>query len=148
MSFHFIFVTNFIRDKNPLYGIHNNTYLCMYVYICTTDRPLVQITSTTGGCNYVSVSWTTAGSSDVCAPVQYNVTLSSSIVNMAAVVTSMNTYHFNGLPNDTQFTVTVIGINVMGLASDPVSASVVTMGVCESMCIAKCLTVCMYSKPL
>ena len=106
---------------------------------------MVQITATTGGCDYVSVSWTTAGSSDVCRPVQYNVILSSSMINMTAVVTSMNTHRFNGLPDDTQFTVTVIGFNVMGLASDPVSTSVVTMGVCESMCIAKCLTVCIHT---
>ena len=106
---------------------------------------MVQITATTGGCDYVSVSWTTAGSSDVCTPVQYNVTLSSSMINMAAVVTSMKTHHFTGLPDDTQFTVTVVGFNVMGFASDSVSASVVTMGNCESMCIAKCLTVCIYT---
>ena len=67
------------------------------------------------------------------------------MINMAAVVTSMNTHRFNGLPDDTQFNVTVIGVNVMGLASDPVSTSVVTMGVCESMCIAKCLTVCIHT---
>ena len=123
-------------------------YFYVHIYVRTTDRPVVQITTTTGGCDYVSVSWTTAGSSDVCRPVQYSVALSSSMINMAAVVTSTNTHRFNGLPDDTQFTVTVIGINVMGLASNPSSTSVVTMGVCESMCIAKCLTVYMYSKPL
>ena len=106
---------------------------------------MVQITTTTGGCDYVSVSWTAAGSSDVCRPVQYNVTFSSSMINMGTVVTSMKTHHFTGLPDDTQFTVTVTGINVMGLASDPVSTSVVTVGVCESMCIAKCLTVCIHT---
>ena len=103
---------------------------------------MVQLTATTGGCDFVSVSWTTTGNSDVCRPVQYNVILSSSMINMTAVVTSMNTHRFNGLPDDTQFTVTVIGYNMIGLASDPVSTSVVTIGVCESMCIAKCLTVC------
>ena len=118
--------------------------VCMYTYICTTDKPVVQITTTTAGCDYVSVSWMVTGNTDVCRPVQYNVTLSSSMINMAAVVTSMTTHRFNGLPDDTQFTVTVIGINVMGLASDLSSTSVVTMGVCESMCIAKCLTVCRY----
>ena len=116
-------------------------YFYVYIYVRTTDRPVVQITATTEGCDYVSVSWTTAGSSDVCRPVQYNVTLSSSMISMAAVVTSMNTHRFTGLPDDTQFSVTVIGINMMGLVSDPVSTSVVTMGVCESMCISKCLTV-------
>ena len=109
------------------------------------DRPVVEITTAMGGCGYVSVSWTATGNSDVCRPIQYNVTLSSSMINMDAMVTSMNFHRFNELPNNTQFTVTVIGINVMGLASDPVSVSVVIVGNCESMCIAKCLTVCIYT---
>ena len=118
--------------------------VCMYTYICTTDKPVVQITTTTAGCDYVSVSWMVTGNTDVCTPVQYNVTLSSSTINISALITSMNTHRFNGLPDDTQFSVTVTGINLMGLASDPVSTSVVTVGVCESMCIAKYLTVCIY----
>ena len=102
------------------------------MYVLYIDKPVIEITAV-GGCGYVSVSWTATGNSDVCRPVQYNVTLSSSMMNMATVVTSMNTYRFNELPNNTQFNVTVTGINVMGLASDPVSTSVKTMMVCESM---------------
>ena len=93
---------------------------------------MIEITAT-GGCGYVSVSWMVTGNIDVCAPVQYNVTLSSSMINMDAVVTSMNTHRFTGLPDDTQFTVTVTGIYAMGLASDSDSTSVKTMMVCESM---------------
>ena len=103
------------------------------MYVLYIDKPVVEITAT-GGCGYVNVSWTATGNSDVCRPVQYNVTLSSSMINMDAVVTSMNFYHFTGLPDDTQFTVIVTGINLMGLASDPVFTSVKTMMVCESMC--------------
>ena len=94
---------------------------------------MVEITAT-GGCGYVSVSWTATGNSDVCSPVRYNVTLSSSAMDMTVSITSMNTYNFTALPNNTQFTVTVIGINVMGVASDPVSTSVETN--CKSMCMA------------
>ena len=93
-------------------------------YICYVDRPVVEITTATVGCGYVSVSWTATGNNDVCSPVQYNVTLSSSIMNMTVSIISMNTYNFTELPDDTQFTITVIGINVMGVASDPVSTSV------------------------
>ena len=85
---------------------------------------MVEITTATAVCGYVSVSWTSTGSSNVCSPVQYNVTLSSSTVDMTVSITSMNTHNFTELPNDTQFTVTVIGINVMGVVSDPVSTSV------------------------
>ena len=86
---------------------------------------MIEITAT-GGCGYVSVSWMVTGNIDVCRPVQYNVTLSSSMIKMDSVVTSMNTHRFTGLPDDTQFTVTVTGIYAMGLASDSDSTSVET----------------------
>ena len=96
-------------------------YECAFV-----DKPVVEITATTGGCGYVSVSWTETGKSDVCSPVQYNVTLSSSsTINMTVSITSMNTYNFTELSDDSQFSVTVIGIN-LGVASYPVSALVTT----------------------
>ena len=89
-----------------------------------TDRPVVEITATAGGCGYVSVSWTATGNSDVCSPVQYNVTLSSSTMDITVSITSVNTHCFTELPDNTQFNITVIGINVMGVASDPASTSV------------------------
>ena len=87
---------------------------------------MVEITTTTAGCDYVSVSWTTTGSSVMCRLVQYNVTFSSSSSTMDVIVfnSSINTYHFTVLPNNTQFNINVTGINVMGNASEPASASV------------------------
>ena len=100
-------------------------YLYTYGTTYTSDRPVVEITAATAVCGYVSVSWTATGNSDVCRPVQYNVTLSSSsAMDMTVSITSMNTHNFTELPDDTQFTVTVISINMMGIVSDPVSTSV------------------------
>ena len=90
---------------------------------------MIEITAT-GGCGYVNVSWMVTGNIEVCRPVQYNVTLSSLITNVDSVVTSMTTYRFTGLPDDTQFTVTVTGIYAMGLASDSDSTSVKTKENC------------------
>ena len=94
------------------------------------DIPVVEITRITAGCEYVSVSWIVTGSSDVCTPIQYDVMLSSSMMNMNATVTSMNTHLFTKLPDDTQFTITIIGINMIGDASDSVSTSVITKEHC------------------
>ena len=49
MSFHFIFVTNFIRDKNPLYGIlHKSISTIYYIYHCLYGtRDTYRLTSST-----------------------------------------------------------------------------------------------------
>ena len=40
------------------------SFVCMYInYI---DIPVVEITTTTGGCGYVYVSWTVIGNNDMC----------------------------------------------------------------------------------
>ena len=94
----------------------------MNIYI---DKPVIKITAT-GGCGYVNVSCTSTNVNDVCGPVQYNVTLSpSTTVNMSVSNISMD-YTFSSLPNNTQFSVIVIGIDMMGTVSEPVSASVTT----------------------
>ena len=98
----------------------------LLVYV---DRPVVEVTAT-GGCGYVSVSW---NATDVCSPIRYNITLSSSNMDITVSITSMNTHSFNALPNNTQFTVTVIGIDMMGVVSGPVSTSVETNENCRSM---------------
>ena len=87
---------------------------------------MIEITAT-GGCGYVNVSCTPTNNNDVCGPVQYNVTLfsSSTTTNMSVLNTSMD-YSFSSLPNNTQFNVIVIGIDMMGTVSEPVSASVKT----------------------
>ena len=86
---------------------------------------MIEITAT-GGCGYVNVSCTSTNNNDVCGPVQYNVTLSlSPTINMSVSNTSMD-YIFSSLPNNTQFSVIVIGIDMMGTVSEPVSAFVKT----------------------
>ena len=98
------------------------TYICMNIYI---DKPVIEITAT-GRCGHVDVSWTSTNNDDVCSPVQYNVTLSSSSSTMDVIISnsSINTHRFTVLPNNTRFNITVIGINLMGIASEPASASV------------------------
>ena len=87
---------------------------------------MIEITAT-GGCGYVNVSWTSTNNNDVCGPVQYNVTLlsPSTTINMSVSNTSMD-YSFSSLPNNTQFSVIVIGIDMMGTVSEPVFTSVET----------------------
>ena len=112
--------------------LHNYMYIHLYVhtYVCIyVDIPVVEITAS-GGCGYVFVSMTSTVVGDMCKTVRYNVTLSSSIINMTESNTSMNTHHFTELPNNTQFNVTVVGYNMMGRASDPVSTSVETNNTC------------------
>ena len=87
-----------------------------------------------GGCEYVYVLLTAAGSSDVCRITQYNVTLLSATINMTMLSSGMNSHNFTGLPNDTLFNVTVTGINAMGDVGIPDSTSVRTM-TCISMYI-------------
>ena len=87
---------------------------------------MIKITAT-GGCGYVNISCTSTNVNDVCGPVQYNVTLfsSSTTINMSVSNTSMD-YTFSSLPNNTQFSVIVIGIDMMGTVSEPVSVFVKT----------------------
>ena len=94
---------------------------------------MVKITAATGGCGYVSVSWTTPNSSEVCRSTQYNVTLSSATMKIIISSVTLNSHNFTGLPDDTLFKVTVTGINDMGFASNIyISTSVRTM-ICISM---------------
>ena len=101
--------------------------------MCTcVDQPVVNIKAVMGGCGYVYVSLTAPGSSDVCRITQYNVTLSSAVMNMVISVNETNSHNFTGLPNNTLFNVTVTGINTMGFVGIPDSTSVSTM-ICISM---------------
>ena len=74
---------------------------------------MVNITTTTTiGCGYVYVSWTTTGSSDLCRITQYNVTLSSATVKMIVSISGMNSHNFTGLPDDTLFNVSVTEMKI------------------------------------
>ena len=93
---------------------------------------MVKIKATTIGCESVYVSWTTTGSSDVCKITQYNVTLSSTSINVILSISGINSHNFTGLPDDTLFNVTITGINMTGFVGVPDSISVRTM-ICISM---------------
>ena len=87
----------------------NNTF----IYIHYIDRPVIEITTATGGCGYVYVSWSVTDSDpdDVCSIGRFNVTLSSGDIFVLAT-TNTNFHNFTGLPDDTLFNVTVIGISL------------------------------------
>ena len=75
---------------------------------------MVNITTATGGCGHVSISWIVINNvpnDTMCAIGHFNVTLSSVDVSMT-VSTSMFSYNFTGLPDGTLFNVTVIGTNM------------------------------------
>ena len=87
-----------------------NTKICTNIHYI--ERPVVEITTATGGCGYVYVSWNVTDS-DVYSIVRFNVTLSSVDISMS-VYSQMYSHNFTGLPDDTLFNVTVIGIILTG----------------------------------
>ena len=76
---------------------------------------MIEITTATGGCGYVYVSWSVTDSDpdDVCSIGRLNVTLSSGDISMS-VISLMLSHNFTGLPDDTLFNVTVTGISLTG----------------------------------
>ena len=102
------------------------------------ERPVVSITTATGGCRYVSVTWSVidnANDDDMCGIGSFNITLTSMDISMT-VITRMISYNFTELPDDAVFNVTVIGINVIGKSFISFAfASLKTMAI-ESMYIA------------
>ena len=81
-------------------------YVLMYI-----DKPVVNITTATGGCGYVYVSWTVIGNNDICKINSFSVILLSLQQGINEPrSTDMNSYNFTRLPNDTQFDI-VISIN-------------------------------------
>ena len=105
------------------------SFVCMYInYI---DIPVVEITTTTGGCGYVYVSWTVIGNNDMCEITTFHLTLVSLVMGlpMGATTqksTNMYSYNFTGLPDDTVFRITIIGSSQV-VNTDPVATSVTTM---------------------
>ena len=72
------------------------------------------MTTTTGGCGYISVSWSVINNvpDDAMGGIsRFNVTLSSEGVSMI-VIALMNSHSFTELPDDTLFNVTVIDISI------------------------------------
>ena len=72
------------------------------------DKPVVNITTATGGCGYVYVSWTVIGNNDLCKINSFRVILLSLQQGInEQESTDMNSYNFTRLPNDTQFDIVI-----------------------------------------
>ena len=70
-----------------------------------------------GGFRYIFVKWFVTGNvhhDPICSIIRFNVRLSSMDNSTTAVVISGISHNFTGLPDDTLFNVTVVGINVNG----------------------------------
>ena len=69
---------------------------------------MVEITTATGGCGYVRVSWAVPDDNDACPVHQYTIKLLSSTMDeLASVIINKNQHTFSGLSNNTLFYVTV-----------------------------------------
>ena len=110
--------TNLLLDT-MYYQINSSMYIrkLMYVmYIHYVDRPRIKITTATGGCRYVYVSWIVIGNleenvADIpCSIGQFRITLSS-MNTTKTLVNSAISHNFTGLPDDTLFNFTIIGLD-------------------------------------
>ena len=63
------------------------------------------------GCGYVNISWNVTGNNDECSVSSYNVTLTMDGNVTEFMITIMNSSTITGLPDDTQFNITIYGIN-------------------------------------
>ena len=104
--------------------------------IQSLERPVIEITTATGGCGYVYVSWIVTDSDldDVCSISHFNVTLSSGDISMSIMIARLS-HNFTGLPDDTLFNVTVIGIDVTGTTTVSLASTSLRTKVTKSMFI-------------
>ena len=94
------------------------------------DRPEVEITTATGGCRDVNISWSTTYNTVDCRVVYYNVTLSYVTMDdrvTKSMIATMNSSTFTGLPYDTLINITVTAIGIMQDVFDVDSTSVSTV---------------------
>ena len=95
----------------------------------------MEITTATGGCGYVNISWSTTYNADDFSVIYYDATLSY-VTNddhmTVSMATTMMSSIFTGLPPDTQINITllVIGIEQVVLGIDSTTVSTVAF---ESM---------------
>ena len=97
---------------------------------------MINTVTATGGCGYVSVSWTVINNvpdDDMCKIGHFNVTLSSVGVSMTVRIVVFS-YNFTGLPDDTLFNVTVIGTSINEKNVIKSAFISVTTSSIESMC--------------
>ena len=86
---------------------------------------MVEITAT-GGCGYVSVSWTVIDNNDICEIADFNVLLVSVPTGITEQIsTDKYSYNFTGLSDDTLFRIGIIGSSEL-INTDPVYTSVIT----------------------
>ena len=80
------------------------TYQCGCIY---TDVPVVEVTAT-GGCGYISLSWTVPDDNEACPVRLYTIKLLSSTMDeLASAVLSLQQHTFRKLSFNTQFYVTI-----------------------------------------
>ena len=90
-------------------------YVCMYVLLSYIERPQIDITTIMGGFGYVYIKWFVTGNvhdDPICSITRFIVTLSSVDTPITVVDTSSISHNFTGLPNNTLFNVTIVGINL------------------------------------
>ena len=99
--------------------------MCNYTY---SERSEVHIATPMIGCGYVFVKWSATGNIDdeMCGISHFDV-MSSYGDKSNTTRTSLVMYNFTGLPDDTLFNVTVVGINFRNDFIDLDSTSVRTM---------------------
>ena len=100
------------------------------------DRPLVEITTITGGCRRVKISWTTRYDTDKCSVLYYGVALSYVTMDddvKTSMVTTKKFATITGLPDDTQVNITVAAIGMMEVVFSVDSALVSTTVASKSM---------------
>ena len=86
----------------------------MYFLSCI-EKPQVYIAAITGGFRYVYIKWFVTGNvhhDPICSIAGFKVTLSSIDNSTTVVVNSVISHNFTGLPDNTSFNVTVVGINI------------------------------------
>ena len=86
-------------------------------FLSHIERPQINIATAMGGFGYVYVKWFVTDNvhhDAACSIADFKVTLSSINNSITVVVNSVISHNFTGLPDNTLFNVTVVGINVNG----------------------------------
>ena len=109
-------------------------------FLSYIEKPQVGITTIMGGFGYVYVKWVAIGNvhhdDPLCSINRFYVTLSSVDISTTVIVISRISRNFTGLPDDTLFNVTVVGINAEGNNFTNLAfASVRTNGTEGMLCI-------------
>ena len=111
--------------------------MMILIFVFTfVDRPLVEITTITGGCRQVKISWTTNYNTDKCTVLYYDVALSYVTMDdnvKTSMVTTKKFATITGLPDDTQVNITVAAIGMMEVVFSVDSALVSTAVASKSM---------------